>query len=136
MECRIERCSLQLTGSCNKHIKTYAILYTCQRNINKLGLYLERNNNANFINHLVQTRLKSRGDEIEETESLNWKIKTKCFHLTEGDFNWISKISHLQNIHLATSELLNWLSTLGGELSIVLLFLPSSTGPNLSKYMG
>ena len=120
MECSIKLSSLQLTGCYDEHIKTYTILYTCQNNLKKLISLLETSNDTDFINNLVQTRLKkeccSCGDETEEIELLNWKIKTKCSHLREGDFSWMSKISHLQNIHLATSELLNWLSTLGGEL--------------------
>merc|ERR1719204_983972 len=118
-ECRIRISSLQLKGSCVKH-KTYTILYTCQSNLNQLISLLEINKNTAHINNLVQTRLKKESsyrDETDEFQLSNWKIKTRCYHLREGDFSWMSKISHLQNIHLATSELLNWLSTLGGGWS-------------------
>ena len=115
MECSIKQSSLQLTGCCDKHTRTYTTLYTCQKQLHKLSSLLEATNNTHFINNLVQTRLNKEHSSRDVVFS-NWKIKTKCSHLREGDYNWMSKISHLQNIHLATSELLNWLSTLGGEI--------------------
>ena len=128
MECRIKISSLQLTGSIDILPKKYIVFYTCQTNLNKLISLLETKNNNNdknynntqFINCLVQSRLqKENYNDDKCVGSLsNWKIKTNCCHLREGDFSWMSKISHLQNIHLATSELLNWLSTLGGQLNI------------------
>ena len=124
MECGIKISSSQLTGSIETQPKKYIVFYTCQTNLNKLISLLETNNdnneNSQFINCLVQSRLHKEYcyDDKSVGSLSNWKIKTNCCHLREGDFSWMSKISHLQNIHLATSELLNWLSTLGGQLNI------------------
>ena len=44
----------------------------------------------------------------------NCKVRKWMVKMSEADFSWGSKVSRLQNLHLATSELLAWLSTLGG----------------------
>ena len=99
--------------------KEYIVLYTCQTQIHEILSKIGSSGSFSTLDYWVQDKIKDFGDSgyCTDTRTLcrNWKIKAKCIHLTEGDLSWISKISHLQNIHLATSELINWLSTLGGR---------------------
>ena len=130
MECRVTASQHEIKGTVHpspvpletRAIKQrYTVFYTCQTHICQILFQLQSSSGSlSALDHQIQLILSysSASDNKFNYGKLpraNWKIKASCIHLTEGDFSWMSKISHLQNIHLATSELINWLSTLGGR---------------------